>query len=258
MNPVVEPVPLFEDNYSYVMTRAGEDRAVVVDPGDGEKVWAFLERKRYKLEAILATHHHFDHVAGIEYLRGRKTVDVYCFKNDLQRVPKASRGLEDGEEIELCGLRIRALHVPGHTSGHVVYLCGDSLMAGDTLFLGGCGRLFEGSAEQMYHSLVERILPLPENTRLWPGHEYTIRNRSFCLSIDEENVALQEKLREAETLRRKGSPTVPGLLMTEKETNIFLRCTEPSVVRAVRKRDPKTSDHPVSVFASLRSMRDVY
>ena len=258
MNPVVEPVPLFEDNYSYVLTCPGENRAVVVDPGDGEKVWAFLEKKGYRLEAILATHHHFDHVAGIEFLRGRKSVDVCCFKKDLHRIPKASHGMGDGEEIELCGLQIRTLHVPGHTSGHVVYLCGDSLMAGDTLFLGGCGRLFEGSAEQMYHSLAEKILPLPENTRIWPGHEYTIRNRSFCLSIDEENGALRRKLEEAQALREKGIPTVPGLLLTEKETNIFLRCTEPPVVRAVRKRDPAALDDPVSVFASLRSMRDVY
>jgi hydroxyacylglutathione hydrolase len=257
MDLVVEQVPVFEDNYSFVLIRPGQDRALVVDPGDGERIWGFLEEKGYELEAILATHHHFDHVAGIEFLCDKTSVEVYCSKGDLGRVPRATRGLEDGEEIELGGLRIQALHVPGHTSGHVVYLCGDSLLAGDTLFLGGCGRLFEGSAEQMYHSLVDKILPLPDDTRVWPGHEYTLRNRSFCLSIDTENAVLRERLQEAEALCEKNLPTVPGLLATEKETNIFLRCGEPAVVKAVAKR-AGTSDDPVSIFAELRAMRDVY
>ena len=257
MDLVVEQVPIFEDNYSYVLIRSGQDRALVVDPGDGERIWGFLEKKGYELEAILATHHHFDHVAGIEFLCNKTSVDVYCSKSDLGRVPGATRGLEDAQEIELGGLRIQALHVPGHTYGHLVYLCGDSLLAGDTLFLGGCGRLFEGSAEQMYHSLYDKILPLPDDTRVWPGHEYTVRNRSFCLSIDTENAVLREKLQEAEALCEENLPTVPGLLKTEKETNIFLRCREPAVVRAVTNR-AATSDDPVSIFAELRAMRDVY
>jgi hydroxyacylglutathione hydrolase len=257
MDLVVERVSVFDDNYSYVLTRSGQDRAIVVDPGDGERIWGFLEEKGYELEAILATHHHFDHVAGIEFLCDKTSVEVYCSTSDLSRVPKAKRGLEDTEEIELGGLRIKALHVPGHTSGHLVYLCGDSLLAGDTLFLGGCGRLFEGSPEQMYHSLADKILPLPDDTRVWPGHEYTVRNRSFCLSIDTENAALREKLREAEALCEKNLPTVPGILKTEKETNIFLRCREPAVIRAVTER-LGTSDDPVSIFTELRAMRDVY
>jgi len=258
MDLVVERVPVFEDNYSYVLTRSGQDRAIVVDPGDGEKIWGFLEEKGYELEAILATHHHFDHVAGIEFLCDKTSaVEVYCSTSDLSRVPKASRGLVDTEEIELGGLRIQALHVPGHTSGHLVYLCGNSLLAGDTLFLGGCGRLSEGTPKQMYHSLAAKILPLPDDTRVWPGHEYTVRNRSFCLSIDTENTALMEKLQEAEALCEKNLPTVPGILKSEKETNVFLRCREPAVIRAVTERTG-ASDDPVSIFSELRAMRDVY
>ena len=258
MDVAVEWVSVFEDNYSYVLTRSGQDRAVVVDPGDGERIWGFLEEKGYQLEAILATHHHFDHVAGIEFLCDKTSVEVFCSESDLSRIPKASRGLEDSEEIEVGGLRIQTIHVPGHTSGHLVFLCGDSLLAGDALFLGGCGRLFEGSAEQMYHSLYDKLLPLPDDTRVWPGHEYTVRNRSFCLSIDSENPALRERLREAESLRERNLPTVPGLLKTEKETNIFLRCGEPAVIRAVTGRKTGTSDDPVSIFTELRAMRDVY
>ena len=258
MNPAVEIVPVFEDNYSFVLTLPGQDRAIVVDPGEGEKVWRFLEEKGYGLEAILATHHHFDHVAGIEVLCDKMPVDVYCFKGDLDRVPRASRGLEDAEEIERGGLRFRTLHVPGHTSGHVVYLCGDALLAGDTLFLGGCGRLFEGSPEQMFHSLYDKILPLPEETRIFAAHEYTVHNRSFCLSIESKNAALQEQLNESKALCKKNIPTVPGSLKTEKETNTFLRCREPAVVQAVQAKAPDTSDDPVSVFTAVRAMRDVY
>ena len=258
MNPVVESLPVFEDNYTYVLVRPGQERAIVVDPGDGEKVWGFLREKGYGLEAILATHHHLDHVAGIEFLCGKRPVDVYCFKGDLHRIPKASLGLGDNEEIEIGGLRVLAVHVPGHTSGHVVYVCGDALLAGDTLFLGGCGRLFEGSPEEMFHSLYDKILSLPDETRVFAAHEYTVRNRSFCLSIETENTALKQKLEEAKALCAKTLPTVPGSLKTEKETNIFLRCKEPAVVRAVQERNPGTSDDPVAVFAALRSMRDVY
>lgn len=258
MNPAVEIVPVFEDNYSFVLTLPGRDRAIVVDPGDGEKVWRFLEEKGYGLEAILATHHHFDHVAGIEFLCDKMSVDVYCFKSDLDRVSGASYGLEDGEEIERGGLHFRTLHVPGHTSGHVVYVCGDALLAGDTLFLGGCGRLFEGSPEQMFGSLYDKILPLPEETRIFAAHEYTVNNRSFCLSIESGNAALRERLNESKALCKKSLPTVPGSLKTEKETNTFLRCREPAVVQAVQAKVPDTSDDPVSVFTAVRAMRDVY
>jgi hydroxyacylglutathione hydrolase len=258
MNPAADVLPVFEDNYSFVLTVPGKDRAIVVDPGDGEAVWGFLEERGYRLEAILATHHHFDHVAGIEFLCGKAPVEVIGYKGDLQRIPMGRYGLEDGEEIERAGLRVLAIHVPGHTSGHVVYLCGDALLAGDTLFLGGCGRLFEGTAEQMFHSLYDKILRLPEETRVFSGHEYTVRNRSFCLSVDTGNRALRAKLEEAKSLCEKGISTVPGTLRTEKETNAFLRCKERAVIRAVQAKAPDTQDDPVAVFSSLRAMRDVY
>ena len=132
------------------------------------------------------------------------------------------------------------------------------MLAGDTLFLGGCGRLFEGSPEQMFHSLYDKILPLPEETRIFTAHEYTVHNRSFCLSIESENTALQEQLNESRALCKKNLATVPGSLKTEKETNTFLRCREPAVVQAVQAKAPDASDDPVSVFTAVRAMRDVY
>jgi hydroxyacylglutathione hydrolase len=258
LKPIVIPLSVLEDNYSYVVTAAGSNRAVVVDPADGERIWRTLKENDYELEAILATHHHLDHIAGIDFLWEQTPVEVYCSSKDLQRIPKASRALDEGDEITLGGMSVRVLFVPGHTLGHLAYHCGDALFVGDTLFLGGCGRLFEGSAQQLFHSLYEKIVPLPDDTRIYPGHEYTVRTRSFCLSIDSGNRLLMEKLREAESLRGKSQPTVPGLLKTERETNVFLRCREPAVVRSVQEREPGTLDDPLSIFSKLRSLMDIY
>ena len=257
MHPNVVTLPVLEDNYTYVVI-GPDQRAVVVDPGDGDRVWAYLEEAGCELEAILATHHQFDHVMGVEALRARRPVDVYAFSTDMGRVPQASRAVEDGETFDLAGLRFEVRHVPGHTLGHVAYRCGDALFVGDALFLGGCGRLFEGTAEQSYHSLYEKVLTLPDETRLFVGHEYTVRTRSFCLSVDAGNARLRQALDEARALRDRGEPTVPGLLETERATNVFLRCAEPAVVQAVRERAPDTSEDPVAVFTQLRAMMDVY
>jgi len=258
MNPLVHPLLLFEDNYGYVLTEPDSNRAVIVDPSDGERVWDYLQTKGYELEAILATHHHFDHVAGIEFLTSQKPVTVYSSPQDLDRVPKANRSLEDWEKINIGGLTIQAIHVPGHTLGHVAYRCEDTLFVGDTLFLGGCGRLFEGTAEQLFHSLYEKIIPLPANTRVYPGHEYTVRTRSFCYSIDATNKQLQDELFKAKALREKGLFTVPGSLKVETQTNIFLRCKNPDVIHAVQAQAPVVSSDPRAVFKQLRSMMDVY
>ncbi len=258
MNPIVNPLLLFEDNYGYVLTGPESNSAIVVDPSDGEKVWAYLQKNNYELEAILATHHHFDHVAGIEFLHSQKPVTVYSSPSDLQHVPKANHGLEDGEKVNIGGLTVQAIHVPGHTLGHVAYRCENTLFIGDTLFLGGCGRLFEGTAEQLFHSLYEKIIPLPEDIHIYPGHEYTVRTRSFCHSIDSENKHLQDKLLEAKALREKGVFTVPGSLKTEKMTNVFLRCREPGLFNALQAQVPELSSDPLSIFKKLRSMMDVY
>ncbi len=258
MHPIVIPLLLYEDNYGYVLTEPDSNRAIVVDPSDGEKVWDYLQENGYELEAILATHHHFDHVAGIEFLYSQKPVAVYSSPYDLKRVPKANRGLEDGEKAAIGGLTFQAIHVPGHTLGHIAYLCEEALFVGDTLFLGGCGRLFEGTAEQLFHSLYEKIMPLPEDIRIYPGHEYTIRTRSFCCSIDPENKQLQDKLSEAKALRDRDHFTAPGTLNIEKATNVFLRCREPGLINTLQAQMPELNNNPLSIFKKLRSMMDVY
>ena len=197
MNPTVTPLLMFEDNYGYLLSGKGDGNVIVIDPSDGEQVWTCLENEGYTLTAILATHHHFDHVAGIDFLHSKKNVPVYCSAREYGRIPKASHGLKHEETIQIGELNIQAIHVPGHTAGHLAYRCGDALFTGDTLFLGGCGRLFEGTAEELYDSLYQKIMVLPERIRIFPGHEYTLRTRSFCLSIDEHNPHLQTALQEA-------------------------------------------------------------
>lgn len=259
MQTTVLTVPMFADNYGYVVV-SGSDRkrAFVVDPADPEGVWACLRSNEAELEAILATHHHMDHIAGIESLCAKKDVPVYASAVEMSRVPKVSHGLEDGETFTVGDVEVQAILVPGHTRGHVVYQCDGSLFSGDALFLGGCGRLFEGTAEQMFDSLYRKILPLPEDLHVYPGHEYTVRNRTFCLSVDSENAKLRNALDEAKSMQKDGLPTVPGTLKIEKETNVFLRCDVPNVVASVMQRVPGTGTDPVSIFAQVRAMRDVY
>jgi len=258
LDDFIVPLLLLEDNYTYVLLDAGKERAVVVDPSDGERVWAYLQAQGLELEAILATHHHLDHVAGVDFLCGKKDVPVYSSADEKDRISRVTRGLVDGEKIELCGRVIQALQVPGHTLGHLVYLTEGELFCGDALFLGGCGRLFEGTAAQMFDSLYGKIMPLPDNTRVYPGHEYTVRTRSFCLSVDPENPLLQRELTQARKMRDQDLPTVPGRLQTERETNVFLRCQDPVFVETVQRQAPNLSKEPLAVFTHLRSMMDVY
>lgn len=258
MSCTVLPLLCLEDNYSYLLVGPGKKETLVVDPADGERIWACILETGGELAGILVTHHHFDHVAGIEALLEKKKVPVYGPETECRRIPHATRGLGDGEQVDLEGIPVVAGHVPGHTLGHLVYRCEDALFSGDALFLGGCGRLFEGTAEQLCDSLYRKILPLPDETRLFPGHEYTVRTRSFCRSVDPENPGLEEALREARSLRGRGLPTVPGLMGTEKETNVFLRCDDPALVRSVQGRFPDTAGDRLSVFSRLRSLMDVF
>jgi len=255
---IVEPLLVFEDNYSYLIIDQERNTALVVDPGDGEKIWAYLKRKEYELKAILATHHHLDHVAGIEFLCSKNEVPVFSSREELGNIPHANRGLKDGEELVLDDFVVQAILVPGHTHGHLAYRIDNCLFSGDTLFLGGCGRLFGGTAEQLFNSLYEKILVLPDDTCVYPGHEYTVRTRSFCVHIDPENTKAARALKEATALREKGVPTDPGLLKTEKETNVFLLCKDPALIAAVQLKAPQTPGDPLSVFTQLRSMMDVY
>jgi hydroxyacylglutathione hydrolase len=238
------------DNYVYLLEDPASRRAVVVDPGESAPVLAVLDRIGAELEAIWCTHHHGDHIGGIAGLLARfprAAVVGSAYDAELRRIPQQTHALGDGDPIAFAGATGRALHIPGHTLGHVAYLIENQLFPGDTLFGSGCGRLFEGTPRQM-HDALARLRALPPDTRVWCGHEYTLMNLRFAAELEPDNAALRARLAAAEA--RPGAETVPMTVADERATNPFLRCDEPALQRLTGETDP------VAVFASVRTTRN--
>ena len=249
----VIPVPCLSDNYAYLVAADGAREAVVVDPSEAEPVIEALTREGLTLIAILNTHHHYDHVGGNEGLLDRfGALPVYAHASDKGRVPRQTELVEEGRSFSVAGLTFRPLHVPGHTLGAVAYCVEDAVFTGDTLFVAGCGRLFEGTPEQMHTSLSGKLGKLPPETRVYCGHEYTASNLRFAASVEPESAAIKEKLAAATTKRDRGEPTVPSTIGDELAVNPFLRVGEP----AVRARFG--GDGEVSVFAAVRQAKDSF
>ena len=248
-------IPAFKDNYIWLLRKGAS--AVVVDPGDALPVIEVLREKRMSLVAILITHHHKDHQGGVERLLS-EWPDAEVAGPARESIAGLGRALLGGERlrIESLDLELRVIAAPGHTLGHVAYYAPDDLFCGDTLFGGGCGRLFEGTPQAMYDSLM-RLAALPDTTLVYCAHEYTEANLRFALAVEPRNRALRHRVEEVAVLRAKGLPTVPSTLALEKATNPFLRCGEPDVIDAVRTRGVAEKD-PVAVFAALREWKDSF
>lgn len=261
----VHVIACLADNYAYVVETA--DGAIVVDPSEATPVADVLRSKGLKLRAILCTHHHLDHVGGVvELARGAGGVDVVAHRLDGDRIDGVTRVVEDGDDFAIGALPIRALHVPGHTRAAVTYVVGDArasdppwAFTGDTLFLAGCGRLFEGTAEQMHRSLNVVLGGLDDATRVACGHEYTVANLRFAQHVEPENEAIAARLAREERARESGRPTVPGTFAEERATNPFLRVTVPAV-RAHVAHAGEASDalDPVTVLARLREEKNSF
>ena len=253
------PIPAFADNYVWLL-REGR-AAVVVDPGDAAPVQAYLDREGLDLAAIVATHHHGDHVGGVEALVARRQVPVYGPARET--IPARTRALGEGDRVVLgdVGLELHVLDVPGHTAGHIAYTgrVADApvLFCGDTLFAAGCGRIFEGTPATMWTSL-SKLAALDPATRVFCAHEYTLANLRFAAAVEPANVALaQRQVRDA-ALRERGQPTVPSTIADELATNPFLRAGEPAVRAAAEAHAGCSLDGDVAVFAALRAWKNGY
>lgn len=248
----VLPVPCLSDNYAYLVHADGARDAFVIDPSEAGPVEAALEREGLELVAIVNTHHHFDHVGGNEALRARfGDMPVFAHASDVGRVPAQTEQVEEGRELSIAGLTLRPLHVPGHTLGAVAYCVEDAVFTGDTLFIAGCGRMFEGTPEVMVASLA-KLRALPGATRVFCGHEYTASNLRFAESVEPGNAAIQRKREAVASMRERGEPTVGTTMAEELTTNPFLRWDAP----AVQARFPGST--PAEVFAGARRAKDSF
>ena len=220
----VEIISCLKDNYSYLVIDKGNNSACVVDPSESEPIIEVIEKKKVNLKFILNTHHHYDHVGGNEILKKKFGAKIIAFKGDKNRIPFVDILLEDNEIWKNLNFEFKVFHIPGHTSGHICfYFYKDNIVfSGDTLFSLGCGRIFEGTYEQMYYSL-NKFKELPKETKVYCGHEYTLQNSVFCATYDKNNDELNKKILEVKSKRDRNLPTIPSTIGEELACNIFLR-----------------------------------
>ena len=248
---VIKSIPAFSDNYIWLIQNS-DNCCAVVDPGEAAPVLEYLEQHGLILETILITHHHTDHIGGIsELLRHYPKLNIVGPANDP--IPTLTHSVTGGKQFDLFGETFLVLDLPGHTKGHVGYLGDGKLFCGDVLFSAGCGRIFEGTPEQMFES-ISKITQLPEETEIYPGHEYTSSNITFALAVEPDNEQLLIYRDDVNQLKADHRPTLPTTLMREKQINPFLRTEEPSIVRSVTNRTYDTS--AIAIFAALRKWKD--
>jgi hydroxyacylglutathione hydrolase len=255
----IHRLPALSDNYIFLLHDADRQIAAVVDPTEAAPVLQHLQHLQAELVAIFNTHHHGDHVGGNTHLLQHfPHATVYGGEHDRGRIPGQHIFLQEGDHVSFADRTAEILFVPGHTKAHIAYYFPPSqtdepgeLFCGDTLFAGGCGRLFEGTPTQMVNSL-SKIRNLPDHTRVWCAHEYTLKNLQFALTVDQTNPDLHHRYETVKTLRQRSQSTIPSLLSEEKRTNPFLRWDQPILQTKVKSQDP------IQTFARLRGMKDQF
>ncbi len=252
-------VPCSFDNYGYLLICEETGEAAVVDPAEFYPIYCEIERTGIHLRAVYCTHHHADHIGGLEDLLAEfPELSVYGHESDKRRIPGMNRSLTDGSKIQVGNIEGQVIHTPGHTTGSLCYLFEDALFTGDTLFSGGCGRLFEGSPKQMYDALNFKIKILPPRTKVYFGHEYTLQNLKFANFIEPGNEEVSRRLEVIADQREKGMLSTPSTLQIECDTNPFLRTGEKGVIKSVAEKFIGEALDPVSVFTAIRRLKDSF
>lgn len=262
----VERIPTLSDNYTYLIIDEATNEAAIVDAPEFDPVVRRVDELRVRVTHVLSTHHHWDHSGANPELAERYGTPVLGHVSDADRIPGFTHGLEEGDTLQIGELEAEILFIPAHTRGHIAYVFPEAVFCGDTLFAAGCGRLFEGTPEMMYRALVEKLARLPDETRVYCGHEYTESNLRFALHVEPGNRAVREKLEWVQNRRSKAAPdwhdatdaemTIPSTIGEEKATNPFLRVDSPEIIETVRKTEPDAPTDGVSILARIREMKD--
>lgn len=240
MTVTASPVPILKDNYAWLLRESSSGATAIVDPADAEPIIEALEKAGGRLDMILLTHHHDDHIAGVDEVRARFNCPVVGAAADQHRLPKLDEAVREGDTVKFGNASAQVIDTPGHTRGQINFFFpdGDVLISGDTLFSLGCGRLMEGTPQEMFDSL-RKLAALPGDTKVCCGHEYTESNARFALAIDPENAALHEFVAKVEQLRSVGQPSVPSILADELKANPFLRAPDATTFATLRAKKDK-------------------
>ena len=249
----IEIIPCLNDNYSYLIKDNQTDTVAIIDPSEFRPCDKKINEKYKKLDFILNTHHHFDHVGGNVELKKKYGSKILGFEKDQKRIPAIDILLKDDQEFKIGSLDFKTIFIPGHTSGHIAFYLEKEkvIFTGDTLFSLGCGRVFEGTYEEMFNSL-NKIKSLPEDTKIYCGHEYTKNNFKFCFKFDPNNNHLKDKQKEIDAKTKEGKPTIPSTIKEELKTNIFLRYDDLDVKGTLNLKN--ASD--LEIFTKLRELKD--